>query len=202
MGVTLSRRAVLAGAPLALMGCAAEPIWAPDAAVADAAYRHPGLPMLTLFTTRNVGSGNGAHSGLMVNASQRVLFDPAGTFAHPSLPERNDVIFGMTPRIVDFYTGYHARTSYYVVEQSLIVSPEIAERTLQVVRDYGPVRKANCARAVAKVLNTTGIARFRISWFPDNLEDQFADVPGVQTIEHRETDADDRTGVLTGIAPE
>ena len=113
----LSRRLFLAGAPLAVAGCASEPVWAPQSDVARAAYRHPGPPALTLFTTRNVGSGNGAHTGLMVNASQRVLFDPAGTFGAPSLPERNDVIFGVTPRVVEYYTGYHARTSYYVVEQ-------------------------------------------------------------------------------------
>jgi len=197
MTARLSRRLFLAGAPLALAGCASEPVWAPDAAVARAAYRHPGPPMLTLFTTRNVGSGNGAHSGLMVNAHERVLFDPAGTFGAPSLPERNDVIFGVTPRVVEYYTGYHARTSYYVVEQKLEVTPEVAALAHREVLGYGAVAKANCARATANVMRQLpGLSHIRVSWFPDNLEEQFAQVPGVSTIEHRETDADDRSDLV------
>ena len=194
MNTRLTRRAFLAGAPLALAGCAAEPVWAPDAQVARAAYQHPGPPMLTLFTTRNVGSGSGAHSGLMVNAHERVLFDPAGTFGAPSLPERNDVIFGMTPRVVEYYTGYHARTSYYVVEQQLEVTPAVAAQAYQLVTNYGAVPKAGCARATTRVLQQLpGLEGMRVSWFPDKLEDQFARLPGVITIEHRETDADDRS---------
>ena len=153
--------------------------------------------MLTLFTTRNVGSGNGAHSGLMVNAWERVLFDPAGTFGSPSLPERNDVIFGISPLVVEYYTGYHARTSYYVVEQRLEVSAAVAERAYREVLAYGAVPKANCTRAVARVLQRLpGLEQLSVSWFPDNLEAQFARLPGVVTIEHRETDADDRSDLV------
>lgn len=200
MTARLTRRLFLAGAPLGLAACASEPTWAPEAEVARAAYRHPGPPAITLYTTRNVGSGNGAHSGLMVNAAQRVLFDPAGTFGAPSLPERNDVIFGVTPRVMEYYTGYHARTSYYVVEQRLEVPSETAALALQLVLNYGAVAKANCTRATSHVLQQLpGLDYISRTWFPDNLEDQFASHPGVITIEHRETDADDRTGVTQQI---
>lgn len=188
----VGRRLVVTGGVATLAGCAAESVWAPDEAVARAAYRHPGPPALTLFTTRNAGSGNGAHSGLMVNASQRVLFDPAGSFGHSTLPERDDVIYGMTPRIVEFYTGYHARTSFYVVEQTVEVDPQVAERVLRIVEAHGPVAQAFCTRAVADVLQQVpelGV-NFRPTWFPDNLEEQFARVPGVVTVEHRQTDSD------------
>jgi hypothetical protein len=109
----VDRRFFLLGAPLALGACAAEPVWAPDDLVQRNIYRHPGPNMLTLFTVLNVGSDNGAHSGLMVSGSQRVIFDPAGTFKHPTIPERNDVIFGATPGLVDLYIDYHTRETYY-----------------------------------------------------------------------------------------
>lgn len=202
----MKRRFFVLAAPLAapalLAGCGAEPVWAPEDAVSRAIYRHDGPPALTLYTMRNTGSGNGAHSGLLINASQRALFDPAGTFGHPSLPERNDVIFGMTPRVVAFYVSYHARETFYVVEQQVIVSPGTAEAALRAAMDYGAVPKAQCARAVSAVLRDLPEVGRAIgsTWFPENLEADFATLPGATRIEHRETDADDRSGAVTAIA--
>lgn len=201
----MNRRFFVLAAPLAapalLAGCAAEPVWASDDAVARATYRHDGPPALTLYTTRNVGSGNGAHTGLLINATQRVLFDPAGTFVHSSLPERNDVIFGMTPRVVDYYVSYHARVSYYVVEQELLVSAPVAEAALRAAMAYGAVPKAQCARAASAILrDLPGIgAAIGSTWFPENLEDDFGTLPGVTRVEHRETDADDRSDAIAAI---
>jgi hypothetical protein len=50
----------------------------------------------------NNRSGNGAHTSLMINASQRVIFDIAGTLWHVYLPEKEDVIFGINPTVEDF----------------------------------------------------------------------------------------------------
>lgn len=155
---------------------------------------------------RNVGSGNGAHSSLVVTASQRVIFDPAGTFGHPALPERNDVIFGITDPALAAYRSYHARSTFYMVGQTLDLPPALAERTLNVVMNYGAVAKANCTRATSAVLQTLPeIGQFRRTWFPDNLEEQFARVPGVVTREYRENDSDDlriaREGLATTALP-
>ena len=65
---------------LALTACAAKAPFAPDAAVQAAAFVAEGPPSVTLFTVINNRSGAGAHSGLMINASQRVMFDPAGSW--------------------------------------------------------------------------------------------------------------------------
>ena len=95
---------------LTLAACgSAEPKWAPDKAVAEARYQAPGPKTITLFTVLSTRNGSGAHAGLMINGSQRVMFDPAGTWYHPSVPERNDVHFGMTPKMVDFYIDYHVK---------------------------------------------------------------------------------------------
>ena len=197
----IARRAFLAGLPLALSGCAAARVWAPEEAVQAAIYRHSGTPSLTLFTMKNVGTENGAHTGLMINASQRIIFDPAGTFGHESIPERNDVHFGITPRILEFYRTYHARETYFVIEQAKEVSAEQAETALRLAMDYGPVPKAGCTRSTANILGSVpGLEGFfRPTLFPNNLSDQFAKMPGVVTFEHREYDSDDKDEALAAF---
>ena len=74
-----------------LSACAAESVYAPQQAVDAARYAAPAPTSITLFTVINNRSGAGAHSGLLINASQQVMFDPAGTWHHPRIPERNDV---------------------------------------------------------------------------------------------------------------
>ena len=91
----MKRRAFMLGAPAILMGCGTvlrEEVLAPQADIDRVAYVHPGPKSLTLLTMKNTGSGNGAHSGLMINASQRVLWYPAGTFGHETIPERLSLI--------------------------------------------------------------------------------------------------------------
>ena len=46
-----------------------------------------------------------------------MIFDPAGTWHHPRLPERNDVHFGMSDKMIAFYVDYHARATFSVIEQ-------------------------------------------------------------------------------------
>ncbi len=201
----MNRRFFVLSAPLAapvlLGGCAAEPVWAPEAEVARAVYRHDGPAALTLYTVRNVSSGNGAHTGLLINADQRVLFDPAGTFVSASLPERNDVIFGMSPRAVDVYVSYHARETYYVVEQELVVTPAVAVAAMRAAMDYGAVPKAQCSRATSAILRRLpGIGNgIGSTWFPERLEAAFGEIPGVRRAEYRESDPDDRSGAAAAI---
>ena len=102
-----------------LGSCTAPKVWAPDDAVARATYRHEGPPRLTLFTMINNRTGSGAHTSLMINGSQRVIFDPAGSFKHETLPERNDVVYGITPPVADVYTRFHARKTFHVKVQAV-----------------------------------------------------------------------------------
>ncbi|SMY06840.1 hypothetical protein [Flavimaricola marinus] len=199
----LSRRAVLAGIPLTLAGCGAPSVWADDEMVSRSIYRHDGPPSLSLFTMKNVGTDNGAHSGLMINASQRVIFDPAGTFENPLIAERNDVVFGITPTLLDIYRSYHARSTYYVIEQAAPVSAEAAETALQLAFAAGPVGKARCTYSIAAILNQLpGVAGFRTTLFPDNLQKQFAKMPGVETTEYREYDPDNKDIAMQSFADE
>ena len=89
------------GLCLALTGCAEKAPYASDAEIAAVAFREPGPSYLRLYTMVNNRSGAGAHSSLMINASERVVFDPAGSFYADVAPERNDVLYGFTPAVAE-----------------------------------------------------------------------------------------------------
>lgn len=166
----MQRRHVILGLPALLAACGAEPIWAPEAEVAQARFRHDGPSSITLFTVVANDNGSGGHSALMINASERVIFDPAGTWQHPQVPERNDVHFGISDPAVEFYKDYHARETWHVVSQEIEVPPEVAERALALVKDYGAVPKAFCTQANARVLRQlTGFERAPSTFFPTAL---------------------------------
>ncbi|TNC72385.1 hypothetical protein [Rubellimicrobium roseum] len=183
----MRRRALLAGlgcAALAGCGSDAQSVWAPDDAVALARYRAPGSTYLALVTVRNEGDGQGAHSALLVSASERVLFDPYGGWTDPYVPERNDVLHGFSPAVEERYLSYQAKDGYYYVRQEIAVSPEVAEQALALAKGYGPVGMAMCTRAVSDVLRQLpGFEAIRHTWLPESLSNQFARLPGVTTTE-------------------
>ena len=183
---------------LGLAACGgAEPKWASDAEVQAARYS-PGPPTtVTLFTVISNSGNNGAHSGLMINASERVLFDPAGTWHHPRLPERNDVHFGITDKMVAFYIDYHARKTYRVLQQTVPVSPEVAELVMARAKAYGAVPKAQCANAITSVLRgVPGFEAIPSTWYPLKLSDAFGTLPGVTSRVITDVDDDSNHGVL------
>lgn len=182
----------------ALTACgAAQPTWAPDDAVTTAHYVHDGPPAVTLFTVVANGSNSGAHSGLLINGSQRIMFDPAGSWSLPRLAERNDVHFGMTDKMVDFYIDYHARETYRVVEQTIEVSPQVAELVLQRALAYGAVAKANCTNSVSAILREVpGFETLPHTYFPGKLMRAFGELPGVKTRTITDDDADNNHGIL------
>lgn len=183
-------------AVVSLAGCTGQSVWAPDDAVQRAAYRHDGPTRLTLYTMINNRTGAGAHSSLMINGSQRVIFDPAGSFKHETLPERNDVVYGITPPVEDVYTRYHARESYHVQVQKLDVSPQTAERVMQLAQSYGAVPPAQCARSTSTILSQVFPQNVSATWSPVKLAEQFATLPNVSEQRLREYDSDDNSKVL------
>lgn len=188
----MKRLFVLFALLLGLAACAGESVWAPDEAVAKARYSSSNAPTLTLFTVINVNNGSGGHSALLVDApSERVLFDPAGSFRHPRLPERNDVVHGMTDPAVDFYINYHSRTSWRVVKQDLVVPPGVAEQALRLVQSNGAVGSAQCANSISAILmQLPGFESIRSTMFPVNLMEQFAGFGGVVRSEYHDNDPD------------
>jgi hypothetical protein len=187
---------------LALAGCAAPPgVWATDEDVARVAYRHDGPPRLTLLTMLNNNSGSGAHTSLMINGSQRVIWDPAGSFKHETIPERNDLIYGVTPSISDVYTRFHARKTFHVKIQQLDVTPAQAEKALQLAKSYGAVPQAQCTRSTASILAEIFPGQIGQTWFPKALAEEFGALPGVTEEVLYEYDSDDNSKVLAAWDP-
>lgn len=182
----MQRRTLLLGLPLALAGCGmnAKSVWAPDEALEVARYRAPGPPSLALVTVRNEGDGQGAHSALLITASERVLFDPYGGWTDPYVPERNDVLYGFSPAVEARYLNYQAQDGYYYVRQEVQVAPEVAERALALAKVKGPVGMAMCTKAICDILGQLpGFESVGTTWFPEHLSNRFARLPGVTTTE-------------------
>ena len=161
--------------------------------ISSASYRHDGPTALTLYTMINNRSGAGAHTSRMINASQRVIFDPAGTVRLSAVPERGDVLYGVNPAVADFYARAHARETFHVVIQRIEVPPAVAEQALQLAMARGSVASAQCAVATAAILRQLpGFESISSTWFPRRLMNSFEALPGVQTTKIFENDSDDK----------
>ncbi len=148
--------------------------------VAKARYQGSGPPSLTLYTMLNNRTGAGGHTALLVNASQRVIFDPAGSFHYPTTPRRGDVLFGMSPKMSAAYESMHARETHHVVAQTILVPADVAEKALQLVLANGAVPQTQCASSTSAILGQLpGIEGLGQTLYPDNLMRRFAKVRGV-----------------------
>lgn len=193
----MTRLFVALGLVLALTACGAESVMAPEAEVRAKAYRSNAPASLTLITVINNRSGSGGHTGLLINGSQRVIWDPAGTWWSPNAPERNDLHYGMTDRMVDIYVDYHTRSTYRTVVQELQVPPAVAEQAIREAAGYGAVPKAACSLSTSQILSRLpGFEGIKVGYFPNALMDAFAKYPGVKTRTVYDDDPDDNSGKL------
>lgn len=186
-----------------LGGCASQPQPnADNATLARAAYREPGPATLTLYTIISNRTGKGAHTSLMINASERVIFDPAGSFYATVVPERDDVLYGITPQVEKAYRGGHARITYHVVVQTLEVTPQQAETAYQLAVSNGRVPGAYCAKSTSALLQQVpGFESIKSTFYPTKLSQQFGALPGAVTETYRETDSEDlQDGLARGNA--
>ena len=183
-------RAALFASCIALAGCEAQKVPNADAAtLAAASYVHKGPPALTLFTMVNNRTGSGGHTSLMINASERVIFDPAGSFYADVVPERNDVLFGITPGVVLAYRGAHARSTHHVVMQRLEVTSAQAQMAYELAVANGRVPGAYCANSTSSILSKIpGLEGLKTTFYPVKLSEQFGALPGVVTTKYYEDD--------------
>ena len=176
----------------AVAGCTKPRVYATDEEIAAVSYRNPEEPSLTLYTMINNRSGEGAHTALLITASEQVIFDPAGSFYSEVTPERHDVVFGITPSMEKAYRSAHARSTFHVVSQKIDVSPEQAQTAYQLALQAGPVPDAFCTSATSKLLSQVpGFEGLSSTMYPKNLMAQIEEVPGVQTSRYYEDDSPD-----------
>ncbi len=170
----------------------------PVEAVSAAAYHSPTPPSLTVFTMVNNRTGNGGHTALMVNGSQRVIFDPAGSFRDSRVAERGDVLYGITPGWLGAYKSAHARESFHVVSQEIPVTAAQAEQALRLVQANGSVPGAFCASATTGILaKIDGFQSIGSTFYPVRLMDDIATLPNVTTTKLYENDSGDVIDALS-----
>jgi len=164
-----------------VVGCTKPVVFAPIEAVEAARYVHPGPTEIILFNVMSKDSGTGEHAALIINADQRVLFDPAGSWSHPQAPERNDLHYGFTDAVMRHYLTFHGSGDYIIRLQRLEVTPQQAQQILYLAERAGPVPDAQCARSIGTILRQVpGFESVAVSWFPNALSDSFAPLPGVR----------------------
>lgn len=159
---------------IVLAGCAVE-VGAPSEEIARARYSTTDDPYVAVVSMVSTRTGRAAHTALFINASERVIYDPAGTFEHREMPERGDIHYGASDRMIDYYERYHARLSHFVHVQKIPVSRQVAEATLRRAQAQGPSPKSFCTTHTIDVLNDVdGLPRFENSFYPEKLRQQVA----------------------------
>jgi len=180
--------ALLGLAILALSGCA-KAVYAPDITVQEKAYTHDAPPSLTLLTMISNSTGSGGHSALLINGTQRVMYDPAGRFKSAALAERNDVLFGVKPAVLRQYNSFHARDTHHILIQEVTVSPAVAELAMREALRQGASHDAMCAMNTSDLLaRIPGFETIGSTWFPAKLAARFEKIPGVKTTRYYEAD--------------
>lgn len=179
--------------PVFLAACGSDNKWASDEAVRTARYTSNEQPSVSLLTVIGLPRGEGGHSALLVNGSQQIIFDPAGSFVHPRAPERYDVLYGITPQMRNVYLDYHAREMpgerYYVAVDTVPVSRATADAVIRAAEGNGAVNKAFCAVGTSTVLRRVPEFRNAPGGFsPLKLRAWFQTLPRVQSTEYRDGD--------------
>lgn len=172
---------VLAVVALAFsVGACAVEEGASPAEIQQARYVSDEAPYIAVVSMVNRHNEKAAHTALFINASERVIYDPAGTFQHEDMPERGDVHFGATDRMLSYYERYHARFSHYVHVQKIPVSPRVAEIALRRAEAQGPSAKLFCTHDTVQILNDVpGFEWVHSTFYPEELREEIAQMPGV-----------------------
>ncbi|WP_235971473.1 hypothetical protein [Palleronia pontilimi] len=173
---------------------------APMVEVQRRAYVHEAPASISLYTIISNENGEGAHTALLINGSQRVLWDPAGSFRHPFVPERGDLHYGITEDIRKAYIDYHVRDTHHMIVQETTISPAVANALIAEAAANGSANRATCANSTSRILREAGLDVSR-TWFPKSLMRDFGALPGVSTRKIDESNVDTSHNVNFGDSP-
>ena len=178
------RKVLIAAAALAALAACAprNPEVLPPEQLAPLAYRSNTPPSVTVYTVLNQVTGAGTHTALLVNGSERVLFDPASGFKAEGVTRSGDVLYGYTPGVESAYFAVHDRHNFVVKTTTFALSAESTERLLQQAKAYGPVAPAHCATSTIDILRTDpAFAALDTTYSPRKLGQQLDQLPGARS---------------------
>lgn len=165
---------------LLLPACVVQLPWAPDERLLEARYSSRGPATITLMTVVANGSNSAGHAALLINGSQQVIYDPAGTWYHRDVPERADLLYGITPKMLQYYIDYHARDRFHVVMQTKEVSVQVADDLIARAIAKGASMSAMCAQNTSALLAATpGFDGVTANMWPRKGVEAMSRVPGV-----------------------
>ena len=148
---------------------------------------------ISLVTVMSNSTERGGHSSLIIKSIETVIFDPAGRVRSKLLKEKADVLYDIDESLEDFYVSIHARETHHVVKQTISVSNDIATKALNLAKANGPVAPALCARSISVLLRKLpGFGLINMTYFPEKLMKNFADIRGVKTKKIFENDGPDK----------
>ena len=172
---------VLGFSLLYLVGCSTLPDLDPVTTIKTPGYRHPGGATVTLVSVVSKRSASAGHSALIVNGTQRIIFDPAGSLFHKSLKFQGDVIYDANPSVVDGYIDYHTRNTHDTVVQTVDVADAVAEDLLKRLLSRGYVWKSFCAQSSSTLLRATpGFENIWPTFSPQKLMNNFGKLEDVR----------------------
>ena len=92
------------------------------------------------------------------------------------------MLYGMTPTMLSFYVDYQGTAPFQLVQQTIYVTPEVAEQVKQAAISYGAANKAECTKAIGIILRSVpGFETLPTTWYPKAMSRGFATLPGVAT---------------------
>ncbi|GLQ35897.1 hypothetical protein GCM10007939_21810 [Amylibacter marinus] len=182
-------RAVAALAALVVLSACAKDVGDSDRAIQEVSYSHSSPPSLTLLTMVHNTTGAGGHSSLLINGSERVMYDPAGRFKTRAVREQGDILYGVTPAVMKRYQSFHARDTHHVVIQEIPVSAKVAEIALREAIKQGPSHDAMCAANTSAMLKRIpGFEDVGSTFSPKGLSRRFGKLEGVVETKYYEND--------------
>ena len=103
-----------------------------------------------------------------------------GSFEYGLIPERNDVLFGISPRFEQAYKSSHASEKRYIQIQTIPLTDAQAAAAYQAAVNWGASPAAHCTSATSGVLKSIpGLESIQSTWYPRKLAEQVARLPGV-----------------------
>ncbi len=145
-------------------------------------YVAEGPPQITLFTFVYEPIDFHWHSGLMISAGERILYDPAALWNDRPRRRHRDVRYGFCDERLANYMQRVVGRSRHVIIQSVEVPAEVAQAALEIAVSRQPRIYGTCASSITTLLRELpGFEDIPRVVFPVNLMEAFADIPGVRT---------------------